>query len=207
MDNSLKAQINLSSRDVKHELDQKSLELGFLIEKQDNISDFSYEFLKACRKSTNGYPYMVGMTFRAICSLFGQPHRYSWEHEDKSFDYHFDYRFHELRDSKIPIYGKALYMVASACLLNGIAWQEYDQGIESTQYLKPLYIGRTNNLYERWKNHHRMDQFNFLCKLDIELFLLMYFVYKEDGDLGEMERMLIKELNPLMNNEPVLERK
>ena len=35
----------------------------------------------------------------------------------------------------------------------------------------------------------------------------MYFVYEEDANLKEMERVLIRELNPFMNEKPVLERR
>jgi len=203
----LKAQINLLSQDIENELDLKSLNFGYLIKKGETISDFSYKFLSDCRE---GYarPYIdeKQKEIRVFSTSFGLPNAYYLEHDGKSFEYDIDSYFYRM--SKIPdwpIHGKALYMVVMPTLLNGKFYVE-----TLLEYLRPLYIGRANNLYQRWTHHHhRRDALNFLSKLDIELTLQMYFIYEDitKQELDKMESTLIRELSPVMNRSPVLRKK
>lgn len=221
LNTALKAQINLLSQDIENELDLKSLDFGYLIKKGETISDFSYKFLSDCRE---GYarPYIDekqkeiwektklsdDLKLRVFSTSFGLPNAYYWEHDGKSFEYTIDSYFHRM--SKIadsPTQGKALYMVVMPTLLNG---KFYVETLTLLEYLRPLYIGSTNNLHRRWSNHHhRRDGLNFLSKLDIELTLQMYFIYEDitKQELHKMENTLIRELSPVMNRSPVLRKK
>jgi len=215
----LKAQINLLSQDIENELDLKSLDFGYLIKKGETISDFSYKFLSDCRE---GYarPYIDekqkeiwektklsdDLKLRVFSTSFGLPNAYYLEDDGKSFEYDIDAYFYRMsKNPDSPTHGKALYMVVMPTLLNGKiyagTWLEY---------LRPLYIGSTNNLYRRWSvHHHRRDAINFLSKLDIELTLQMYFIYEDitKQELHKMESTLIRELSPVMNRSPVLRKK
>ena len=221
----LAAEINLCSQNVENDLDSKSLELGFLIERRELISDFSYKFLSDCLKGS-GFPYVEDhettpkedWKLRTWRTFFGFPNRSNYPHNGKNYDYAIDGHLEQMAQvASNPIHEKTLYMVVSSSLLNGGRFTVTSDIVKGamgtltkeyeTNYLRPLYIGRTDNLYKRWRNHHRREKFNFLCQLDIELHLLMYFVYEEDANLKEMERILIRDLNPLMNDKPVLEKR
>lgn len=65
-----------------------------------------------------------------------------------------------------------------------------------------LYIGMSQDLKRRWKNHHRQKEIDFLrsCKITIEIRVLTeteFLQFKEP--LEALEKKLIQELKPLWN--------
>ena len=150
----LRAEINLCSNDVENELDPKSIELGFLIEKREPISDFSYKFLSDCRKGF-AVPYIEDheikpkedWKFRTFATSFGLPNRYNYPFKEKYYDYLIDGHLEQLAQiSHNPIHETTLYMVVSATLLNGRKYKPYSGSDYEMGYFRPLYIGKTDNL-------------------------------------------------------------
>lgn len=60
-----------------------------------------------------------------------------------------------------------------------------------------LYIGRANNLRNRWQNHHRFAQVN---RLDTRI---AWMEVADEGELPEIERNLISAFKPLLNGTSV----
>lgn len=71
-----------------------------------------------------------------------------------------------------------------------------------------LYIGRSNNLKQRWLNHHRQQQLNFLkhtLNIELEIYVLCFndlFDLKQD-QLSEIESKAIYHFQPRLNNTPI----
>lgn len=217
LDQSFRGQINLSC-DVEKKFDLKSLDFHFLIEKRESISDFSYKFLSNCWDGSGAFYFedeqieiykqtksRENIKVRTFGCTFGFSNDYYyWVEDNKHYDYWVDLYLENLKSKGLfaisPIKQKALYMVAMNTQLNS----------ENKCYWRPLYIGQTDNFYQRWKIHHRREQFNFLSQLDIELHLFVYFCYEEEvtpQELIQMEKELITNLNPLMNGKPVLKKR
>ncbi|MEG4327907.1 GIY-YIG nuclease family protein [Microcoleus sp. herbarium5] len=57
-----------------------------------------------------------------------------------------------------------------------------------------LYIGRANNLRNRWQNHHRFNQINHLGAR------IAWMEVRSESELVEIERNLIYAFKPLLNN-------
>lgn len=63
-----------------------------------------------------------------------------------------------------------------------------------------LYVGKAKNLAARWKNHHRLYK---LEEIDKESPVRLAWQAWNEEDLGEAERSLIVNLQPLLNNTEV----
>lgn len=63
-----------------------------------------------------------------------------------------------------------------------------------------LYVGKAKNLAARWKNHHRLYK---LEEIDKESPVRLAWQAWNEEDLGEAERSLIENLQPLLNNTEV----
>lgn len=66
-----------------------------------------------------------------------------------------------------------------------------------SQQKEVLYIGRADNLRNRWQNHHRFAQVNRLGTQ------VVWMEVADKGELPEIERNLISAFKPLLNGTPV----
>ena len=60
------------------------------------------------------------------------------------------------------------------------------------------YIGRSQNIHKRWEKHHRNSQLADMCGVNIA-----YLKISEVAFLPSIEKALIREFNPLLNNTKV----
>ncbi len=63
-----------------------------------------------------------------------------------------------------------------------------------------LYVGKAKNLLTRWKNHHRLYS---LKELDKDYSVSLYWQPWPEDNLDEAERLLIQQLQPLLNETKV----
>ncbi|NJN13839.1 MAG: GIY-YIG nuclease family protein [Richelia sp. RM1_1_1] len=70
---------------------------------------------------------------------------------------------------------------------------------------KTLYVGMSKNIHERFKRHHRKPEFDLLKKTGSQISIYCLPIPgASDAILRLQENLLIKELNPLLNDTPVL---
>jgi hypothetical protein len=220
--------MRLYCTDLKDDLDNNCLKSGFIVKKQANVnlSDFSFDFLNDCKKG-EGMPYFTeeilnnyaknkskeNIRWLTFGISFGSPNENIYG-ENGEYEYMVDMYLAHLKNNSIQVSSRCLYMITSEALLHNYQYgddltkstnlQEYS--ISSLSFLNKrflylLYIGKTDNLYARWKNHHRRNEMNFLCRLDLDLMLFMYSIEDNvsDDEFSEMEKILIREINPPMN--------
>ena len=213
----------------KDDYDEIALEIGVLIPKKTSnflLNSFSYDFLRDCLRGVC-IPYFIkddtpplGFGVISLGMIISD-----WEF-GKSY----------AKGYKRHISCPALYMVVTNALLdnyhygddpnfpnsiyshpygndpkflNGIHALPYDE--KSRNSLKslyiPLYIGKSDNVYERWflQKHHRQAEIDFLSRLGNSVYLMIYLEPQED--YGKMERILINDICPLMNQKIALSNK
>lgn len=86
------------------------------------------------------------------------------------------------------------------------------EGVYLIRYLNneewiPLYVGRSKDLYQRWKQHHRKPEIELLQTMGIKLefsYLVEDPMTKLNITIEELEERLIKEFNPKLNRTPAL---
>jgi hypothetical protein len=67
----------------------------------------------------------------------------------------------------------------------------------------PLYCGKSENMHERWKTHHRMPEIELLQKIGVQLefrYIAETPLVKLNGTIDELELQLINSFKPKLNN-------
>jgi hypothetical protein len=81
------------------------------------------------------------------------------------------------------------------------------RGVYLVRYLNngkwiPIYCGKSENIKERWKGHHRMPEIQLLSDIGIEIefrYIVETSFLKLNKDLLDLEKDLIKAFNPKLN--------
>lgn len=201
--------------------DKKSLEIGMLVKthpNHPNLNPFSYSFMNSCcrsiivpychfseEKASSPCENLIAASFtisdweygrgyaKAIKKNISCPALYlvsTYAILDKYFygnDPHFPKRWPEDRDNPHPLWDNWLL--------------DKNAHHREKLFVLPLYIGMSNNAYDRWfvcKKHHRFPEIDFLSEIGIDVYLTIY-LHSQDNN-ARSERILIHDLQPPMND-------
>lgn len=69
-----------------------------------------------------------------------------------------------------------------------------------------LYVGYSSNLRKRWSQHHRKPEIDFLTSIGVRIecrYIAETPLFRFRGSINQMEKQLIDELKPVLNNSTV----